>query len=139
MANPTITNIDFGHVALDEQQFEDGTFVPGSAKTYPAGTLLALNSSTLKWVVYASGGSNDTNVIRGVLTYDVVAPSTADMAIRPLVSGLVNKDRLIIDADGTPGSGITVALTAAMRDKNIVPVDVAQLGQVDNPQPGGDS
>lgn len=139
MANPTITNNDTGSVALDEKHFENGTFVPGSAKTYPEGTILALNSSTSKWVVYVAAGANDTGTPRGVLTYDVVAPSTADMTIRILVSGVVNQNRLIVDADGTPGGSVTALVRAALRDKDIVPVDVTQLGQVDNPQPGGDS
>lgn len=139
MANPTITNLDTGSVALDEKHFEDGLFTAASAKTHPEGTIVALNSSTSKWVVYVSGGSNDTATPRGVLTYDLVSTAATDYAARILVSGVVNQNRLIVDADGTPGGSVTALIRAALRDKDIVPVDVSQLGQVDNPQPGGDS
>ena len=73
-----------------------------------------------------------------MLTYDVESDGAGDVAGRVLVSGIVNKDRLVIDADGD-ASNVDATVTAALRDKNIVALSVAQLGQVDNPQPGGDS
>jgi hypothetical protein len=139
MANPTITNIDTGSVMLDEAHFEDGLITFAGADTFVAGTILALASNTEKWVIYVKGGnSNDNGTPRGVLTYDVTATGAGDVAGRVLVSGIVNKDRLVIDADGD-ASNVDASVTAALRDKNIVAVVVAQLGQVDNPQPGGDS
>lgn len=139
MANPTITNVDTGSVILDEARFEDGLITFAGADTLVAGTILALSSSTKKWVIYVKGGSsNDNGTPRGVLTYDVTADGAGDVAGRVLVSGTVNQDRLVIDADGD-ASNIDALVRAALRDKNIVCQSVAQLGQVDNPQPGGDS
>jgi len=139
MANPTITNNDVGSVVLDESRSEDGLFTAGSAKTYPAGTILALDDSTQKWVPYVKGGStNDNGTPRAVLPYDIVATAAEDYAARPTVSGVVNQDRLIIDADGD-ATNVDANVRAALRGHNIVCQSVAQLAQVDNPQPGGDS
>ena len=48
MANPTITNVDTGSVALDEAHFEDGLITFAGADTFVAGTILALASNTEK-------------------------------------------------------------------------------------------
>jgi hypothetical protein len=139
MANPTITNLDTGSVALDESRFEDGLLTLAAADNIAAGTILALDSSTLKWVLYVKGGStNDNGTPRGVLTYAASSTAASDIFVRVLVAGVVNQDRLIIDADGD-GSNVDASVRAALRDKDIVCQTVAQLGQVDNPQPGGDS
>jgi len=61
-----------------------------------------------------------------VLTYDVTSTGAGGIPIRALVSGEVNKNRLIIDADGN-GTNITNAMLDQLRAASIIPVDVQQL------------
>jgi hypothetical protein len=63
-----------------------------------------------------------------VLTYEVTKASSGDAPIRALVAGEVNKTRLVIDA----GTTITNAHLDALRDIGIVPINVQQLGSLDN-------
>lgn len=139
MANPTITNVDTGSVALGDCTYESGLLTFAGADTFAAGTILARASNTQKWVLYVKGGSSNENGIpRAVLTYAVTKDGSGDLLVRPLVKGDVNKDRLIIDADGD-GSNVDNSVVDDLKDHGIMAVSVAQLGQVDNPQPGGDS
>lgn len=66
-----------------------------------------------------------------VLTYAVTRSTAGNEPCRVLVAGTVNKDRLILDADGN-GSNITDVHLDQLRGFGIVALDVAQLGQQDN-------
>lgn len=63
-----------------------------------------------------------------VLTYEVTRASGGDTPIRALVAGEVNKNRLVIDA----GTTITNAHLDQLRHMGIVPINVQQLGALDN-------
>lgn len=121
------TNIYFVNaveIAYGKHRDELMTFA--GAGTVLKGTLLARRSDTGKIVPFAVGGATGTGTIIGVLTYDVAASGAGDVAFRMLVGGDVNRNRLIIHADGH-GNNINSAQMDAMRNVGITPVDVQAL------------
>jgi hypothetical protein len=84
-----------------------------------------------KLVPFAPGGGGGTQIPCAVLTYDVTKAGAGDAAIRALVKGVVNKTRLIIDADGS-GVNVNAAVCDALRARGITPRDVQQLAELDN-------
>jgi hypothetical protein len=134
VANPiTITNLDVGSVVLEHGESGDGLLRNADAAdpaTFAAGTILARHSTSLKFEPYDPAGSDGLNAPKAVLTYEVgPVAAVTDVAVRVLIAGKVNQRRLKIH-DATP---ITAAHLDALRDCGIVPVDVAQLGKLDNP------
>ena len=78
-----------------------GETLTATVKTYPVGTLLARDTSTLKLVPFVKGGSTDGNgIINSVLTAELVASAAQDYNVSVTIAGQVDKDLLIIDADG---------------------------------------
>ena len=126
MSNITITNIDNGSLIVNVEQtdFEDGLLTFADADDFAAGTLLARSAE--KFILATAAG----NVV-AVLPYAVSRGSAGDTPIRALVSGTINKDRILFDN----ATAITAAVVDALRNYSIVAVDVAQLSNVDNPQP----
>jgi len=132
MANLNIENVDLGQIALEEGDFENHVITFGGADLLAAGTILARNTTSLKWQIYVKGGSTAGNgVAQGVLTYPVEATGAGDVAAAVLIRGTVNQDRLIIDADGD-GSNVDEAVLDDLRDSGIVAKPVKQLAQQDN-------
>lgn len=133
MANITITNVDTGGVLIIGRNYADGTLQNADAEdpvSFAEGTILARHSSDLKFYPYDPAGSNGLNVPKAVLTYPVDAvPAASGVAVRVLTEGEVNQTRLVIH-DETP---ITAAHLDMLRDYGITPVDVKQLGKLDNP------
>jgi len=126
MPNIVNTSINIGSVALRDEQMRDETLTVAGAGTVLAGTILARDSSTLKLVVFAKGGvTNGNGVPKAVLGYDVVAAGAGDIQIRAIERGEVNKNRLIISADGT-GANIDNAVIDQLRAFGLQPVDVLQ-------------
>ena len=59
------------------------------------GEAIAFNTSTKKWVPYASGGSNGTNQLRGFLGQDV--PFRVDATNKPdKVAAMLTRGRIIL-------------------------------------------
>lgn len=128
----TKTTIDNGSVELEGGEFRDELITFAGADTFAAGTILARDSSTLKLVLFVKGGvTNGNGIPKAVLTYPVTATGAGDKKSRVLIAGKVNKNRLIIDADGND-SNIDGAVIDQLRDYGIDPVDVQQLGALDN-------
>jgi len=132
MADPTVTNVDVGQIAIEVSDFEHHVWTAAGADTLVAGTIVARITSTGKWQIYAKGGSTDGNgIAKGVLTYDAVATGAGDVAVAVLVRGTVNQDRLIIDADGD-GSNVDETVIDDLLANGILAKPVGQLGQLDN-------
>jgi hypothetical protein len=127
---PNSTTIDFGGVGLREIESMDGLLTLTSGpSTIKAGTILARDSVSLKFVPYAIGGSTNGNGIpKAVLLQDVVDAGTGthDVPVRPAIKGVVNRNRLIVFADGT-GANLTTAIEDSLRAFGITPVAVQQL------------
>jgi hypothetical protein len=135
MANIDIQNNDLGPLMLGGEEFEDGLIAFAGTDTFAAGTILARNTSTLKFQLYVKGGSSNGNGVPvGVLTYAVSRTGAGDVMGRVLMKGKVNAKRLIIDADGDD-SNIDATVRDLLRSKAIVPENVTNLSRYDNPQP----
>lgn len=84
-----------------------------------------------KMVPFATAGAGGAQTPKAIVTYDVTASGAGDEAIRAGVSGKYRKERLVIDADGD-ASNITDAIIDQLRDYGLTPVDVQELGILDN-------
>jgi hypothetical protein len=82
-------------------------------------------------VVFATAGVNGAQVPVAVLTYPITVAAGGSFAARVLVAGEVNKNRLVIDADGT-GANVTDAILDALCSQGIVATVVDQLSALDN-------
>ncbi len=84
-----------------------------------------------KIVPFATDGVGGAQNPIAVLTYAVTATGAGNLAVRPLISGTVNRTRLIIHADGD-GDNVTTAICEQLRDFTIVALPVRQLAALDN-------
>jgi hypothetical protein len=131
MANITITDVNVGSIEKRDGEFEDGLLTLAGADDIAPGTILARDSVSLKFVLFVKGGSTNQNGIpKAVTTYRITSAGAGDVKIRALVSGTVNRDRLIIDADGT-GANIDAAVVDQLRDYRIYAEKYASLGAYD--------
>ena len=132
MANLEVTNIDNGSVFIEQGQFEDGLLTFAGAATVAEGTILAVDSVSLKYVPFVKGGTtNENGIPKAVITYDVTAAGAGDEVIRAGIQGNVRVDKLIIDADGD-GSNVDKAVLDQLRDYAIVARTVTELNSLDN-------
>ena len=127
----TVTNVDLGSVELWNGVFQDEVFTAASAKTFLEGTILARLTATGKLVVYEIGGTGGAEIPLAVLNHDLVVAAPGDVKIRPMLSGKVIKERLVVDADGDD-SNITLAILDQMRDFTIVAQNVPDISILDN-------
>lgn len=132
MATVTKTNIDNTSIVLDGASYRDHTFTFAGAATYPAGLLVALNTSTKKLVPYVAAGVNGTDRPVTVLTYEITAAGAGDIALRMLQAGTVRADYLYTAA--APGTlGITdQVLLGNLQDNNIATVFSDDRSAYDN-------
>lgn len=132
MPNMTVTNNNLLNPILSDAEFRDGLLTLAGADSIAAGTILARDSGSLKFVLFVKGGSTNQNGIpKAILTYPVTSTGAGDVPVRVAVSGKFRKERLIIDADGT-GANVDAAVLDQLRDYGLVPVDVTELNIVDN-------
>jgi len=95
-----MTTTTLSKVILSNLEPRDETLT-ATAKTYPVGTLLARDTSTLKLVPFVKGGNTNGNgIINSVLTRELVATAAQDYSVSVTIAGQVDKDLLVIDADG---------------------------------------
>ena len=126
------TNIDNGVVLMDGGRHEDALLTLAGADSIAAGTILARDSSTLKYVLFVKGGSTNQNGIpKAVLLDPVVSTGAGDVAIRPLIQGVVRTDKLVIDANGD-ASAVDAAVRDQLRAYGIVCQSVGELNILDN-------
>jgi hypothetical protein len=128
--NIVITNCDAGSVVLELGGTQDGILESGEVEEtiIRAGTILAQEVGG-NFALFADGVAGPLFV----LTYDVTVPATGTLGITALSAGRVNQNRLIVH-DVDPPVPLTPAILSALRDHAIIPVDVEQLGSIDNPQ-----
>lgn len=135
MANLTIVNNDSATLVIGSTgiaKYQDDTFTAAGAKTFPAGTILARDSVSGKLIVFVKGGvSNENGIAKALLGVEVVAAGAGDIAVRPLVSATVNKNLLVIDADGD-NSNVDSGVKDQLRDMTLIVEDVTELSSLDN-------
>lgn len=95
--------------------------------------LITVAAGSGKMVPYSRTGAGGAQFPRAVLSHTISKSGAGDEPASVIVSGPVVKERLVIDAVGTPGS-ITDAELDMLRSYGIVAKSVSQLGRIDNPQ-----
>ena len=128
--NMTVTNIDHGSVGMGGNEFADDTLNLGSDATIAEGTILARSTATGsdgKLVPYDPDGDDGADTPVAVMPHELDGDS-GDNYVRPIISGTVKAERLVID-DGTDVGDTDLD---ALRQTSIVPVSVEQLAQQDN-------
>jgi hypothetical protein len=128
MASVTTTAIDLGRVVIREGEFGDKEVVTfAGIATLAAGCILARDSVSLKLVPYVKGGSTNQNGIpKAVLTEALTSTGAGDFPARPLISGVVNKNRLVINADGN-STNVDKAVEDQLRAEGIIVILVDQV------------
>lgn len=129
MSNITITENDNGSVALHVTAQEDG--VVTASTDLLEGTLMARHATSGVFLPYATSGADGVDEVKGVLTYFIDVPGGGNHPVTVMTGGKVNKNRLVIHADGDD-SNITPAILDELRDYGIEVDDVSQLGGFDN-------
>jgi hypothetical protein len=130
MSNITITNVDHGSVGMGGNEFVDDTLALAADGEVAEGTILARSSAVAtedKLVPYDPVGADGADTPVAVMPH-AVDGVTGDNFVRPIVSGTVKEQRLVIH-DGT---AISVTDLDALRQTSIVPVSVEQLAELDN-------
>lgn len=125
MAQVIDTVINTGNVILKSGEFKDQVLTAAANTTYLMGTILARAATGEKMIPYVAGGEQ---VPAAVLTYDVDAIAAGDVSIRPMISGVVRKQLLIIHADGDD-SNVDAEVLDLLRSRSIVSVDVQELSE----------
>jgi hypothetical protein len=139
-SNYTNTPCDVGTVQVRDCEFRDELLTLAGADELKEGTILARDSSTLKLRLFVKGGStNENGIPKAVLSHAVSTPTAGshDVSVRVIQSGVVKKERLVIDADGDD-SNVDSKVLDQLRDYKIEAVNAAALGRLDNPQPEPD-
>jgi hypothetical protein len=132
MSNLNITNVDTGNVIVKSGVSEDNLLTFAGVATIKAGTILARDSVSLKLVPFVKGGvTNENGIPKAVITYPVTSTGAGDIAVRVLIEGVVNKSRLVIDADGDD-TNVDAKVRDQLRDYDIDVVDVTELNKLDN-------
>lgn len=85
-----------------------------------------------KFYLYTAGAAGGEGVPSMVLTYEIVATGAGNVAGRLLKKGKVNEGRLVIDANGTAGAGITAAIIDSLEKYSITVQPVRELSILDN-------
>ena len=76
----TITNNDLGSVILKDAQFRDGLITFAGAATLLEGTILAVDSVSLKFVPFVKGGAtNENGIPKAILTYELTAAGAGEV------------------------------------------------------------
>jgi hypothetical protein len=122
----TTTNYYNSAIALEGEQFRDEVLLFTGAGTVAKGTILGRITASGKLKPFATGSSDGSQIPVALVTYDVTATGAGDVAARALVRGVVNRNKLIIAADGN-GNNITPAIIDQLRDYGITPIDVQDI------------
>jgi hypothetical protein len=127
MPNPVSTSIDQTFIGMGDNEYRDESVKFAGAATLLAGCIMARDTGDGTLVPFVIGGSTAGNGIPDcVLTEPLTATGAGNLPFRALISGRVNKTRLVVNADGN-SSNITGAIEATLRARNIVPVKVDQI------------
>lgn len=81
-----------------------------------------------KWVIYDPAGVGGAENPRGVLTIETEAAGASDVSFRPLISGRVRTEKLVIDGGGS----ITDEIKNKLRDYTIIALDIDEMNLLDN-------
>lgn len=83
-----------------------------------------------KLVPFAAGGAGGVQFPKFVLAKAITSAGAGDISARVIISGVVAKERLVINGGGT----VTDAMCDQLRSYGIIAEPVKQLARIDNPQ-----
>lgn len=124
-----ITNVNQGGIVIGDAEYDAALLTHAGAGTIAAGTILGRITASGKFVVYASGASDGSEIPVAVLTIDSVATGAGDLAIRPLIGGRVKTSKII---DPNTSTVPTKAVQDAIRSYGIVCIDTDEINIQDN-------
>lgn len=124
-----MATLDYGSVVYADPIFERETLNFAGAATWPAGTILGRITANSRLVAYATGASDGSQTPVAVLTYEVVATGVSTPQASVLIGGVVNKERLVILADGN-STNLTKARQDQLRAAGITCVSVADVAKL---------
>lgn len=128
MANPNITNWTSNGLVVLDPVYGDGTATVAGATTWPQGAVLGKVTATGKYVRYAAGASDGSEVPKAVVDTPIEFTGAGDKVVRVLVSGQVRQGKLVDAA----GAALTAAAIDQLRDYTIIARPVTQLAIQDN-------
>jgi hypothetical protein len=125
--NPVVTTIDQGFIGLGDNAFQDVQVKFAGAAMLKAGTVMARDTTDATLVPFAIGGvTNGNGIPCAVLAEPLTASGAGNLPWRAIISGSVNRNRLVINADGD-ASNLTKAIEDTLRARSIVPETVDQI------------
>jgi hypothetical protein len=128
MANPNITNWTSNGLVIAGPVYGDVTATVTGAETWPQGAVLGKVTASGKYVRYASGASDGSQIPMAVVDAPAVFTASGDKVVRVLISGQVRQGKLV-DA---VGGALTAAAIDSLRDYTIIARPVTQLAIQDN-------
>lgn len=132
MVNLTRTEINVQGVEWAKGEMEDDSYTAVGATDLAEGTILARDSVSGLLVDFVIGGStNENGIPKAVITYDVAIAGAGDFPVRPLISGEVRLEKLVVVADGD-SSNVDKVVQDQLRDYSIVTFTVNDLSELDN-------
>lgn len=132
MVNLTRTEINVQGVEWAKGEMEDDSYTAVGATDLAEGTILARDSVSGLLVDFVIGGStNENGIPKAVITYDVAISGAGDFPVRPLISGEVRLEKLVVVADGD-SSNVDKVVQDQLRDYSIVTFTVNDLSELDN-------
>jgi Bacteriophage lambda head decoration protein D len=127
MPDPIVTQIDQGFIGLGDNEFKDEQVKFAAAATLLKGCIMARAISDSTLIPYVIGGVTDGNGVPCAVLPDALTATVAgNLPFRAIISGNVNRNRLVINADGS-NVNLTAAIEDTLRSRSIVPVRVDQI------------
>jgi len=132
MPNLQTTNIDNSSIQLGDNRYDDNVLGFPAPIVLLAGTILARKESDGKLLPFVKGGDITIDGTPNcILHYEVEAAAVGDKIHRPLISGCVNINKLVIHADGD-SSNIDKSVQDGLRKFGIIALSVENLSKQDN-------
>ena len=128
MANIEITTNKTRGIVLWDPVHEDAIATFAGAETWPAGAVLGKVTATGKYVRFAPGAADGSEIPLAVLSQDVEAAGAGDVAIRPVIAGRVRAGDLVNNVD----AALTAVQLDQLRDYSIIALGTTQLAELDN-------
>jgi len=119
----TTTQLNSRRLILDECVNQDETLSAAGALTYAEGTVLGRITASGKLTHYASGAADGSQTPVAVLEAAYTFTGAGDKRVRPIVSGQVRAESVVLHGVGA----LTVAVSDLLRSYGIVPVTSAEL------------
>ncbi|BAV81049.1 hypothetical protein [Vibrio phage CKB-S1] len=123
-----VQNRTINGITIFDAVFDDATLKAAAAETWPAGAVLAQDTSDNTYVRYNPSGSNGTNIPSAVLTQPVTFDAAGNVPGRPAFQGRFRLEDLVDSAD----AALTQAARLGLRDYAILTQSTRQITIQDN-------